>query len=90
MSNNGIEHGVMQRSPKGSTSFSARIEGLEGALPLRTSPKCARGACRRHLDLTASALSEDPDLRGTLASSRIQARDGGRSWPRWNKPFLRT
>jgi 6-phosphogluconate dehydrogenase len=68
MVHNGIEYGVMQALAEGFDILrSARIEGLEGILPLADIAETwRRGSVLESwlLDLTASALSEDPDLRG--------------------------
>jgi 6-phosphogluconate dehydrogenase len=67
MVHNGIEYGVMQAIAEGFDILrSARIEGLEGTLPLADIAEVwRRGSVLESwlLDLTASALSEDPDLR---------------------------
>jgi 6-phosphogluconate dehydrogenase len=66
MVHNGIEYGVMQALAEGfDILHSARIEGLEGALPLADIAEVwRRGSVLESwlLDLTASALSEDSDL----------------------------
>jgi 6-phosphogluconate dehydrogenase len=68
MVHNGIEYGVMQALAEGFDILrSARIEGLDGFLPLADIAEVwRRGSVLESwlLDLTASALSEDPDLRG--------------------------
>ena len=68
MVHNGIEYGVMQALAEGfDILHSARIEGLEDSLPLADIAEVwRRGSVLESwlLDLTASALSEDPDLRG--------------------------
>ena len=68
MVHNGIEYGVMQALAEGFDILrSARIEGAESALPLADIAEVwRRGSVLESwlLDLTASALSEDPDLRG--------------------------
>jgi 6-phosphogluconate dehydrogenase len=68
MVHNGIEYGLMQALAEGFDILrSARIEGLEGSLPLADIAEVwRRGSVLESwlLDLTASALSEDPDLRG--------------------------
>ena len=67
MVHNGIEYGVMQALAEGFDILrSARIEGLDGFLPLADIAEVwRRGSVLESwlLDLTASALSEDPDLR---------------------------
>jgi 6-phosphogluconate dehydrogenase len=68
MVHNGIEYGVMQALAEGFDILrSARIEGVESSLPLADIAEVwRRGSVLESwlLDLTASALSEDPDLRG--------------------------
>jgi 6-phosphogluconate dehydrogenase len=68
MVHNGIEYGVMQAFAEGFDILrSARIEGLDGSLPLGDIAEVwRRGSVLESwlLDLTASALTEDPDLRG--------------------------
>jgi 6-phosphogluconate dehydrogenase len=68
MVHNGIEYGVMQALAEGFDILrSARIEGVESSLPLGDIAEVwRRGSVLESwlLDLTASALSEDPDLRG--------------------------
>ena len=68
MVHNGIEYGVMQALAEGFDILrSARIESLDGFLPLADIAEVwRRGSVLESwlLDLTASALSEDPDLRG--------------------------
>ena len=68
MVHNGIEYGVMQALAEGfDILHSARIEGFEGSLPLaHIAEVWRRGSVLESwlLDLTASALSEDPELRG--------------------------
>jgi len=68
MVHNGIEYGVMQALAEGFDILrSARIEGVESSLPLADIAEVwRRGSVLQSwlLDLTASALSEDPDLRG--------------------------
>ena len=68
MVHNGIEYGVMQALAEGFDILrSAPIEGMERSLPLADIAEVwRRGSVLESwlLDLTASALSEDPDLRG--------------------------
>jgi 6-phosphogluconate dehydrogenase len=68
MVHNGIEYGVMQAFAEGFDILrSARVEGLERSLPLGDIAEVwRRGSVLESwlLDLTASALSEDPELRG--------------------------
>jgi 6-phosphogluconate dehydrogenase len=68
MVHNGIEYGVMQALAEGFDILrSARIEGVDSSLPLADIAEVwRRGSVLESwlLDLTASALSEDADLRG--------------------------
>ena len=68
MVHNGIEYGVMQALAEGFDIIrSARIDEVESSLPLADIAEVwRRGSVLQSwlLDLTASALSEDPDLRG--------------------------
>ena len=68
MVHNGIEYGVMQALAEGFDILrSARIEGMERSLPLADIAEVwRRGSVLESwlLDLTASALSDDPDLSG--------------------------
>jgi 6-phosphogluconate dehydrogenase len=70
MVHNGIEYGVMQALAEGfDILHSAHIEGFAGSLPLaQIAEVWRRGSVLESwlLDLTASALSEDPELRRYL------------------------